>query len=132
MKYPFVHQIKVRSHDLDSFGHVNNAVYFNYLEEARCEYLEQRGLSFNSFTEWKAFSFVVGSQIKYKSPAKFGDVLEIRGVISDMKRSKFLMDYEIFNQTKQKLGAVASMSFAFVDENEKIIPIPAEFREKMS
>ena len=131
MKKTFIHKIKVRSHDLDSFGHVNNAVYFNYLEEARCEYLEQRGLSFNSFSEWRAYAFVVDADIKYKSPAKFGDVLEIRGDISGMKRSTFAIDYEIFNKTTQKVGAIAKMSFAFVNENEQIIPMPAAFRENM-
>ena len=132
MNTPLVHRIKVRSHDLDSFGHVNNAVYFNYLEEARCEYLEQRGLSFNSFFDWKAFAVVIGAEIRYKSPAKFADVPEIRGKISRMKRSTFVIDYEIFNETSQKLAAVATMSFAFVDEHEKIIPMPDIFREKMS
>jgi len=131
MNKPFIHRIKVRSHDLDSFGHVNNAVYFNYLEEARCEYLEQRGLSFNSFSEWKAFAFVVGAEIRYKSPAKFGDVLEVRGVISSMKKSAFAIDYEIYNETSQKPGAIARMTFAFVNENGKLIPMPQPFRDNM-
>jgi len=131
MRYPFEHRIKVRSHDLDSFGHVNNAVYLNYLEEARCEYLEQRGLSFNSFHEWEAFAFVVGSEIRYKSPAKYGDVLNIRGAFSSMRRASFTMDYEIYNETQKRMCALASMSFGFVDRHEKIIPIPEEFREKM-
>lgn len=131
MSKPLIHRIKVRSHDLDSFGHVNNAVYFNYLEEARCEYLEQRGLSFNSFAEWKAFAFVVGAEIRYKSPAKFGDVLEIRGVISSMKKSTFAIDYELYNQTSQKLGAIAKMTFAFVDEKGKVIAMPQPFRKNM-
>jgi acyl-CoA thioester hydrolase len=131
MNYPFVHRIKVRSHDLDSFGHVNNAVYLNYLEEARCEYMEQRGISFTDFAKWQAFAFVVSAEIKYKSPAKYGDVLEIRGVTSSTKRSTFSIDYEIFNITTDKLGAVSNMSFAFVNGNEKIIPIPAPFRENM-
>ena len=95
MHYPFEHRIKVRSHDLDSFGHVNNAVYFNYLEEARCEYLEQRGLSFNNFHEWQAFAFVVSAEIRYKAPAKYGDILNIRGAFSSMRRTSFAINYEI-------------------------------------
>ena len=111
MDYPFCHRIKVRSHDLDSFGHVNNAIYFNYLEEARCEYLEQRGLSFNNFQEWQAFAFVVGAEIRYKSPAKYGDVLEVRGCFSEMRRTSFVIDYEIYNLTSDRVGASARMSF---------------------
>jgi acyl-CoA thioester hydrolase len=132
MDYPFHHRIKVRSHDLDSFGHVNNAVYFNYLEEARCEYMEARGLSFNSFHEWQAFAFVVSSEIRYKSPAKYGDILDIRGAFSGMRRTSFTIDYEIYNETTDRVCALASMAFGFVNGEEKIIPIPDDFRDKMT
>ncbi|MBN1482429.1 acyl-CoA thioesterase [candidate division KSB1 bacterium] len=117
---------------MDSFGHVNNAVYFNYLEEARCEYLEQRGLSFNSFHEWGAFAFVVAAEIRYKSPAKYGHILNIRGAFSVMRRTSFALNYEIFNETSGRVCALANMTFGFVDRNEKIIAIPKDFREKMT
>lgn len=131
MEHTLHYRLKVRSYDLDSFGHVNNAVYLNYLEEARCDYLEQLGLSFNSFHEWKAYAFVVSAEIAYKSPAKFNDVLDIRGVFSDVKRSSFTINYELMNKTTAKLCAVAKMSFAFVDANGKVIAMPEPFREKM-
>ena len=34
--------ITVRFHDLDAFGHVNNARYLNFLEEGRCGVLSGR------------------------------------------------------------------------------------------
>ena len=34
-EYPFHYKIKTRWKDLDAFGHVNNAVYLTYLEDAR-------------------------------------------------------------------------------------------------
>lgn len=131
MDYPFHHRIKVRSHNLDSFGHVNNAVYFQYLEEARCEYMEERGLSFNSFHEWQAFAFVVGAEIQYKSPAKYGHILDIRGAFSRARRTSFTIDYEIYNESTDRVCAIARMSFGFVDAEEKIIKIPVAFRQKM-
>jgi len=36
--FPFVFPVEVRFRDLDAVGHVNNAVYLTYLEEARDEY----------------------------------------------------------------------------------------------
>ena len=41
------------------------------------------------------------------------------------------MDYEIYNETTDRVCAVASMSFGFVNGEEKIIKIPEVFREKM-
>ena len=34
-EYPFIHQERVRFRDCDPMGHVNNAVYSTYLEQAR-------------------------------------------------------------------------------------------------
>ncbi len=39
-EYPVVLEITVRFRDLDAMGHVNNAVYLTYFEEARVEYLK--------------------------------------------------------------------------------------------
>ena len=39
----FTTRLNVRSYELISFGHVNNATYLNYLEYARGDYLRQRG-----------------------------------------------------------------------------------------
>ena len=39
----------VRSYELDSLGHVNNAVYFSYLEEATFQVLARHGLTFPGF-----------------------------------------------------------------------------------
>lgn len=132
MGAPLTATHRVRTYELDSFGHVNNAVFLNYLEHARTEYLLQRGLSFTIFKKWNAFPYVVEVDIKYKAPAVVHDILEIRGEITSWRRVSFVLHYEIFNQTKNRLCAVADVTFGFVDRNEKLISIPAEFRQKMS
>ena len=131
MDYPYSMTIKVRSYDLDSFGHVNNAVYLNYLEAARCEYMQQRGLSFNDFKKWGALPIVGKTEIRYKSPARADDILEIRGTIHSWRRSSFGIDYQIHNSTTDKLCATARMVFAFVDEYGKLTRVPEVFKEKM-
>jgi acyl-CoA thioester hydrolase len=40
---PFVHTERVRFRDVDAMGHVNNAVYSTYLEQARIAYLKPIG-----------------------------------------------------------------------------------------
>ena len=36
-------EVEVRSYELDTYNHVNNAIYLNYLEYARMEYLRRIG-----------------------------------------------------------------------------------------
>jgi acyl-CoA thioester hydrolase len=41
--YRFSTALEVRWRDVDALGHVNNAVYFNYLEQARLHYMRELG-----------------------------------------------------------------------------------------
>jgi acyl-CoA thioester hydrolase len=123
-------QLRVRSYELDSYGHVNNAVYLNYLEFARGEFLLQKGLSFNDFHKWKAFPNVIKVEIVYKSPAFYNDSLEIRGRISKWTYTSFTMDKEIYNLTTGRVSAVAGVVLVFVGENQRPTAIPNEFKEK--
>ena len=131
MDYSHSMTLTVRSYELDSFGHVNNANYLNYLEAARCEYMKQRGLSFNDFERWGAFPFIGKVEIKYKAPAVADDILEIRARICNWRRSSCVIEYEIYNQTLKKIGATASTLLIFVDSDSKLTPIPQAFRGNM-
>ncbi len=131
MAQPIIATHRVRSYELDSFGHVNNATYLNYLEYARGEYLLQRGLSFSDFDRWNAAPIVISAQIQFKSPAKVHDILEIEGRIVEWKRASFSLHYKVTNKTSTKLTALAQMTFAFVDQDGKLVPIPEEFRKAM-
>jgi len=121
--------VKVRSYEMDSFGHVNNAVYLQYLEFARCEYLEQVGLSFNDFDRWKRYPVVVHTSMDYRRPARFGDTLVVKGGVSEWGRLRWTMRYQI---TNAKTGAVvmdARQIFVFLDEDGRPVPVPEQFRE---
>ncbi len=131
MVQPFIATHRVRSYELDSFGHVNNAAYLNYLEFARGEYLLQRGLSFADFHRWNALPFAVSAQIQFKSPARVHDFLDIEGSVVEWKRASFSLHYKVTNRTSGKVAALAQMTFAFVDKEGKLVPIPEEFRNAM-
>jgi YbgC/YbaW family acyl-CoA thioester hydrolase len=128
----FVAPLRVRSYELDSFGHVNNAVYLQYLEYARGEFLSQVGLSFNDFQGWNAIPYVVHVEIDYKSSSRYDDELEITGWVSVWGKSSFVLSYEVFNKSTGRMGALAEVRFAWVNREEKPIRIPEIFRERMA
>jgi YbgC/YbaW family acyl-CoA thioester hydrolase len=122
--------IKVRSYELDSFGHVNNATFLNYLEAARGDYLEQMGLSFNDFAKWESYPVIVRHEIEYKAPALYGDALSIEAVIDKVGRSSMRFVYDVFNQNRN-LVAKAMTTLVFVGKDGSPISIPVSFRQKM-
>ena len=72
----FSYELTVRGNELDSFGHVNNAVYLNYLEQARWDILRQKKL----LKEWKEKGFllaVIDLHIRYMKELKLFDIIVV-------------------------------------------------------
>ena len=69
--------LTVRSYECDALGHVNNAVYLNYLEFARHEYLRALGVDLEGLRA-QGFALVVTRVcIDYRAESRTHDVLEI-------------------------------------------------------
>lgn len=114
MPPPLSAQVRVRTYELDSFGHVNNSVYLNYLEEARSEFLGQMGVSFHDFAVHGVQLVIVESHVRYVRAARYGDVIEITGVLRDVKAASFALEYTLTETGSRCLIASAWTRGAFV------------------
>jgi acyl-CoA thioester hydrolase len=124
----FTTDIIVRSYDLDSYGHVNNAVYLNYLEAARCDLMNQVGMSFNEFKQWEKFPVVADAHLHYRAPAYADDVLTVKTTLAEMRKASFQMTYEIVNQ-HGALVLEAEMEFLFLKPNGRPTRVPQAFSD---
>lgn len=70
-------EIAVRDYECDMQGVVNNAVYQNYLEHARHEFLKARGLDFARLTADGIIVVVIRAEIDYRISLRSGDVFEV-------------------------------------------------------
>jgi YbgC/YbaW family acyl-CoA thioester hydrolase len=73
----YEYQLAVRGYELDSYGHVNNAVYLNFFEQARWEIFRQLDLM-NYFKQNNLLLVVTEMQIRYSREAKLFDELVVR------------------------------------------------------
>lgn len=92
---PLTARLRVRTYELDSFGHVNNAVYLQYFEQARDEYLRLMGLSFEDFARTQTQFVITEAHVRYLAPAHYGDELVITGVIAELGPASSLFTYKI-------------------------------------
>ncbi len=69
----FTLEMAVRDYECDLQGVVNNAVYQNYLEHARHEYLKSIGIDFAALAAQKINLVVVRAELDYKLPLTSGD-----------------------------------------------------------
>src|ERR1700759_5558133 len=82
--------------DTDQGGIMHHSMYLRYLEAARVEHLRVCGVDYRSLERDQRLGFaVVEANLRYKLPARFDDLLEIRSRISGANRAKAIFESEI-------------------------------------
>lgn len=128
MNYTQWANVRIRTYELDSFGHVNNAVYLNYMEEARSEYLKQIGLSFHDFARLGVQIVIVESYVKYLYPARYGEEIAILGRVRDIRPVTLTFDYIFQNVVTGQRIAESWTRAAFINPTTgRPTRSPAEF-----
>lgn len=88
--------LEVRGYELDSFGHVNHAVYVQYFEHARWKMLADHGITRESLDAVKRWPVIAEIEVRYLKPTYLGDSLEVRSHVSKKGRTHFEVTHEIF------------------------------------
>jgi thioesterase-3 len=108
-------RIKVRGYHLDVYGHVNNARYLEFLEEARWSFIENE----IDLPAWKKLGFaftVVKITINYRRAASLGDVLDIHTRLEKLGARSGVVRQEITLARTGGRVADAEVVFVIVDE----------------
>lgn len=97
--WPFTLSLPVQFRDLDAMGHVNNAVYLAWLEQARnTAYLDMLGRR-DPFAEGSGLDFVVArAEVDYLAPLHFRDIASIVHWPVKVGRSSWTLDYDCRKQ----------------------------------
>ncbi|MFU8858637.1 MAG: acyl-CoA thioesterase, partial [Deferrisomatales bacterium] len=74
-EYPVVYQRKVRFSDTDTQGHVFNANYFVYFDDAITDYLEALGLPYAELTRRGHDLVLARAECDFRSSGGFGETL---------------------------------------------------------
>ncbi len=132
-EYKFFHPTEVRYGDLDPQGHVNNAKYLTYFEQARVYYLIHLGL-FGKDQSFMDIGLIIADiHIKYNAPTHYGDEIKT-GVRMAKIGSKSIIVEQVVVDTKtgaeMAKGEVIMVTFDY--RAKKTIPVPNEWRETIT
>jgi acyl-CoA thioester hydrolase len=118
--------LTVRTYECDSYGHVNNANYLNYLEFARYEHLKDIGFDYPKAVNAGFGVFIVRIEIDYKRPAKTDDRLTIKTWPIKRRAVSGTLAQQIYREND--LLIEANVTWAFVDIKEGMpVRIPKEW-----
>ena len=113
----FEFSITVRGYEIDSYSHLNHAIYLNYMEQARWEILRKLELS-NYFKENNFKLVVVDIHIRYAREAKIFDELKIKTTLKK-EEPYLLFTHKIYNIKTDLKICQAEVKSLLID-NEKI------------
>jgi acyl-CoA thioester hydrolase len=130
--FRFHYLLEVRYGDLDPQGHVNNARYLTYFEQARIHYVIHLNL-------WDGRSYfdigfiLADAQVTFLGPILFGQEIQIGVRVSRMGNKSLTMEYSLEDiETGQQLarGSTALVTYNYHDGHT--IPIPDRWRQEIA
>lgn len=122
-------ELKVAWRDIDIAGHVNNAVYFSFLETARVEAF----LRITGGSRAQDILFIVArAACDFQSPAFMGETLVVKVWPTRVGTTSFTFKYEVREKQSQRLVATAETVQVMYDyEKKSKRPIPDALRKAL-
>lgn len=122
----FQYGCEVRFRDVDGLGHVNNAVYHSFVEQARCHFFKQSGL-FDSSNGISTLPLILArTEMDFIKPCFFGDKLVVKTWVSRIGNKSFNMSYEILNDSGEVTVKAMAVVVYYDHKLDKSIPIPSD------
>jgi acyl-CoA thioester hydrolase len=130
--FPMVISLPVQWGDQDSFGHVNNVVYFRWFESARIAYFEKVGLSSLMITE-KVGPILAAINCNYRRQLTYPDTVRVGARITKIGRSSMTMEHRLVSENAGTLAAEGDSTIVSFDYDAgKSHPVPEAIREAIS
>ncbi len=116
MPHTFERTFRVRAYECDTLGHVNNANYLRYMQEAAIEASADAGYDTRRYTEMGKSWLIRETSVEYFSPLFFGDTLILKTWVADVRRVRSRRMYEFRKAGAAELVARADTDWIFLDQ----------------
>ncbi len=119
-EFPFVHRERVRFSDRDALGHVNNAVYSTYLEEARIGILGE-------LTDF----ILARVEIDFRAELRGAREVEVLSRLERMGTKSFDLRHEV-RADGEVVAEARSVIVAYDYGRRSSVPVPEELRRRLA
>jgi acyl-CoA thioester hydrolase len=118
----FEYYFTVRGYELDSFGHVNNAVYLNYIEQAQWEILRKTD-TFSYLRENGIIPTIIEINIRYIRETKIFDEMVIKSKIG-VESPYLVFMHNMYNTTTKLKSCKATVKYLYLTRERSLCDLP--------
>ncbi|HVK60375.1 MAG TPA: thioesterase family protein [Bdellovibrionales bacterium] len=130
-KKTFVHRRRVTFYETDQMGVMHHSNHVRVFEEARVEWLRDRGLLLAKGESGNVIFAVVDVQVRYLRPLRFDEILETY-VEGRMEGAKVLFRYAIWSPSQKTFAATGSTTLVPLDVELRPVRLTQDAREKFA
>lgn len=118
---------------MDAMGHVNNSVYFQYLECARVGYFEAAGWDSRDTSPTRQGPVVVSQTFNYRRQLGYPADVEVGVTCTEVRRRSFVLAYGLFRKESDELVGDGNSVLVWLDYAAgKAAEIPPNVREHLA
>ena len=115
-------QHRVRYDECDPMGYVHHSVYLQYFEMGRTELLRESGGRYRDMEAEGCLVVVARVDCRYKSPARYDDLISIHTRISKVTIGKIVHDYTVTRDHQTLVTATVTLAVIDRDGNVQRVP----------
>ncbi len=119
-------------HDTDAIGIVYYSSYLKFLEEGRTNFIKSKGVSVKNLHEQGRFFVIKELKVKYRSPARFGDIVICESIISKITGAQIFFSQKIYNKLNNHILVDAETVLVIINKHFQPIVIPESVRSLLS
>jgi len=123
--FEFTTPIEIRFADLDAYGHVNNALFFTFLETARIKLFQQH---FGAFLDSHLMFLVVRAECDYRLPIELNDSLLVTVTVDQVRHSSFDFSYRLHDGEAKLFAEAKTVMVSYDPTIKKPVAIPPEIK----
>ena len=126
----FEYSLQIKEFHLDTFGHVNNAVYMALYEEARWDFITKHGYGLEKIKSEKKGPVILESTIKFRRELINREFITILSEPVDPEKSKIMTINQKMIKSDGVVASEAIFTVGFMDLRErKLISPPEDWRK---
>lgn len=125
--FPLQIELRIDWSEMDLFGHVNNVMYFKYIQAARVHYWETIGIN-ASFKQDKVGPILLSSSCQFKKQLLYPGNIIVKTGINFIKNTSFGIHHHIIDHAGDIVAEAEDVIVMFDFMKNEKVPVPADMR----